>query len=39
VSQAHVANPSAFARANYMQMLVDYSSPYDWREIPASVQT
>ena len=39
VSQAHVADPAAFARANYMQMLVEYSSPYDWREIPASVQT
>lgn len=39
VSQANVADPEAFARANYMQMLVDYTSPYDWREIPGSVQT
>ena len=39
VSQANVADPAAFARANYMQMLVEYSSPYDWREMPASVQT
>ncbi len=38
VSQANVADPSAFARANYMRMLVNYSSPYDWREIPGSVQ-
>jgi dihydroorotate dehydrogenase (fumarate) len=38
MSQAHVADPLAYARANYMQMLVDYTSPYDWREIPGSVQ-
>lgn len=38
-SQANVADPVAYARANYMQMLVSYSSPYDWREIPGSVQT
>jgi len=38
VSQANVADPSAFARSNYMRMLVNYSSPYDWREIPGSVQ-
>ncbi|HEX6230924.1 MAG TPA: dihydroorotate dehydrogenase-like protein [Actinomycetota bacterium] len=38
VSQANVADPIAFARSNYMQMLVTYSSPYDWREIPGSVQ-
>jgi len=38
VSQANVADPIAFARSNYMQMLVSYSSPYDWREIPGSVQ-
>jgi dihydroorotate dehydrogenase (fumarate) len=36
--QANVADPAAFARANYMRMLVDYTSPYDWREIPGSVQ-
>ena len=39
VSQANVADPVAYARANYMQMLVDFTSPYDWREIPGSVQT
>jgi dihydroorotate dehydrogenase (fumarate) len=38
VSQRNVADPVAFARANYMQMLVDFTSPYDWREIPGSVQ-
>jgi len=38
VSQINVADPVAFARANYMQMLVDFTSPYDWREIPGSVQ-
>jgi dihydroorotate dehydrogenase (fumarate) len=38
VSQANVADPTAFARSNYMRMLVDYSSPFDWREIPGSVQ-
>jgi dihydroorotate dehydrogenase (fumarate) len=39
VSQANVADPLAFARSNYMQMLVNFTSPYDWREIPGSVQT
>ena len=39
MSQAHVADPVAYARSNYMQMLVSFSSPYDWREIPGSVQT
>jgi dihydroorotate dehydrogenase (fumarate) len=39
VSQANVADPVAYARSNYMQMLVDFTSPYDWREIPGSVQT
>jgi dihydroorotate dehydrogenase (fumarate) len=38
VSQANVADPLAFARSNYMQMLVNFTSPYDWREIPGSVQ-
>ena len=38
VSQSNVADPAAYARSNYMKMLVDYSSPYDWREIPGSVQ-
>ena len=39
MSQATVADPLAFARSNYMQMLVNFTSPYDWREIPGSVQT
>jgi hypothetical protein len=39
VSQANVADPLAFARSNDMQMLVNFTSPYDWREIPGSVQT
>ncbi len=38
VSQINVADPIAFARGNYMQMLVSFTSPYDWREIPGSVQ-
>jgi dihydroorotate dehydrogenase (fumarate) len=38
VSQTNVPDPAAFARANYMQMLVSYTSPYDWREVPGSVQ-
>lgn len=37
-SQANVADPFAYARSNYVQMLVNYTSPYDWREIPGSVQ-
>ena len=39
MSQVNVADPVAFARSNYMQMLVNFTSPYDWREIPGSVQT
>ncbi len=39
VSQVNVADPVAFGRSNYMQMLVNFTSPYDWREIPGSVQT
>ncbi|HTG47341.1 MAG TPA: dihydroorotate dehydrogenase-like protein [Actinomycetota bacterium] len=38
VRQDAVADPVAFSRSNYMKMLVDFSSPYDWREIPGSVQ-
>lgn len=38
VSQRNVSDPVAFARSNYMQMLVNYTSPYDWREVPGSVQ-
>jgi dihydroorotate dehydrogenase (fumarate) len=39
LSQANVPDPEAFARANYMRMLTDFASPYDWRHIPGSVQT
>jgi dihydroorotate dehydrogenase (fumarate) len=39
VSQANVDDPFAYARSNYVQMLVSYVSPYDWRGIPGSVQT
>jgi len=39
VSQRNVADPASFARSNYMQMLVNFTSDYDWREIPGSVQT
>jgi dihydroorotate dehydrogenase (fumarate) len=38
MSRRSVEDPVAFARSNYMQMLVNYTSPYDWREIPGSVQ-
>jgi dihydroorotate dehydrogenase (fumarate) len=38
VSQANVADPAAFARSNYMQMLVNFTSEFYWREIPGSVQ-
>ncbi len=38
MSQQNVPDPVAFARSNYMQMLVNFTSPYDWREIPGSVQ-
>lgn len=39
VSQANVADPDAYARSNYMEMLVNFTSPYDWREIWGTVQT
>ena len=39
LSDQNVENPVAYTRANYMKMLVDFTSPYDWREIPGSVQT
>ena len=35
VSQVNVADPVAFARSNYMQMLVSFTSPYDWRLSPS----
>jgi dihydroorotate dehydrogenase (fumarate) len=38
MSQQNVPDPVAFARSNYMQMLVNFTSEYDWREIPGSVQ-
>ena len=38
VSQMNVADPAAFARSNYMHMIASFTSPYDWREIPGSVQ-
>ena len=38
VSQSNISDPAAFARSNYMKMLVDFTSPFDWREIPGSVQ-
>jgi hypothetical protein len=34
VSQVNVADPVAFTRSNYMQMLVSFTSPYDWRLSP-----
>jgi dihydroorotate dehydrogenase (fumarate) len=39
MSEQNVKDPIAFSRSNYMKMLVDFTSPYDWREIPGSVQT
>ena len=38
VAQVNVADPASFARSNYMQMLVNFTSEFDWREIPGSVQ-
>ena len=31
MSQAYIANPVAFARANYAQLVTSFVSPYDWR--------
>jgi dihydroorotate dehydrogenase (fumarate) len=31
MSQANIANPVAFARANYAQLVTSFVSPYDWR--------
>jgi len=39
VSQINVPDPVAFARSNYMQMLVDFTSPYDWRLSPTEPRT
>jgi dihydroorotate dehydrogenase (fumarate) len=39
MSEQNVKDPIAFSRSNYMKMLVGFTSPYDWREIPGSVQT
>ena len=38
VSQARSDDPVAFERSNYMQALVSYVSPYDWRLTPGSPQ-
>jgi dihydroorotate dehydrogenase (fumarate) len=38
MSQQNVADPASFARSNYMQMITSFTSEYDWREIPGSVQ-
>jgi dihydroorotate dehydrogenase (fumarate) len=34
MSQEHVANPVAFARANYARLVTSFISPYDWRMAP-----
>jgi dihydroorotate dehydrogenase (fumarate) len=39
VSEQNVKDPIAFSRSNYMKMLVNFTSPYDWREVAGSVQT
>jgi len=31
MSQANIANPVAFARANYAHLVTSFVSPYDWR--------
>jgi dihydroorotate dehydrogenase (fumarate) len=31
LSQINVTDPLSYTRANYMQMIVNYTSPYDWR--------
>ncbi len=31
MSQAKIANPVAFARSNYAQLITSFVSPYDWR--------
>jgi dihydroorotate dehydrogenase (fumarate) len=36
MSHARSPDPSGFERANYMQALTTYVSPYDWRGIPGS---
>ncbi len=35
LAQENVPDPSAYARANYMEMLVRFTSPYDWRLSPS----
>jgi dihydroorotate dehydrogenase (fumarate) len=37
--QVAAPDPGAFERANYMQALTSYTSPYDWRGIPGSPAT
>jgi dihydroorotate dehydrogenase (fumarate) len=39
VSQVTSDDPVAFERTNYMQALVSYTSPYDWRMTPGSPLT
>ena len=34
MSQEHVPNPVAFARANYAHLVTSFVSPYDWRMAP-----
>jgi dihydroorotate dehydrogenase (fumarate) len=34
MSQEHVPNPVAFARANYARLVTSFVSPYDWRMAP-----
>ena len=31
MSQQHIPNPVAFARANYAHLVTSFVSPYDWR--------
>jgi hypothetical protein len=39
MSQAASSDPVAFERANYMQTLASFTSPYDWRLISGSPQS
>jgi dihydroorotate dehydrogenase (fumarate) len=39
VSQINVPDPVAYARSNYMQMLVNFTSPYDWHLSPNEPRT
>ena len=35
LAQINVPDPAAYARANYMEMLVRFTSPFDWRAAPS----